>query len=247
MTFTQFAESVELLSKKEIDKVKLISFYFQTIDKEHQITIDDISEYFEKLGIHKPNKSRLHKNLLSSKEFVRGKSSYHFRLHTKVFSLLNEQYASVFEEKKSEAVTLSTDGLVLSKELYKSSRKYLENLGNQINASYENNIFDGCAVLMRRLFEILLIHSYENLKIDAEIRDGTGNYRMLGDIVNNAKTNVKLGLSRNTRDSLDNIRELGNFSAHKIYYNAKKYDIDRAILNFRACIEELLYLSGIRK
>lgn len=35
------------------------------------------------------------------------------------------------------------------------------------------NIFDGCAVLMRRLEEVLLILSYAHLKIEAASKDGT--------------------------------------------------------------------------
>jgi Domain of unknown function (DUF4145) len=247
MDLFKFAEAVDLFSKSELEKVKLILLYYQKEDKEFQITIDDIISYFETLGMHKPNKTRLRKNIISSREFVRGKSPEHYQLHIKIFSSLFASYSTIIYKQKSEEIKFSSDGLVLNKDLYKKSRTYIINLADQINASYENNIFDGCAVLMRRLFEILLIHSYENKRLDSLIRDNSGNYKMLVDIVNNAKTNSKLGLSRNTRESLNLFRELGNFSAHKIYYNAKKNDIDRVVFNYRVCIEELLYISGIKK
>ncbi len=116
----------------------------------------------------------------------------------------------------------------------------------QINCSYENNIFDGCAVLMRRLLEILLILSYQEFGIDAAIKDASGNYKMLNPIIDNAVNNTSLGLSRNTKEHLDTFRKLGNFSAHKIYYNAKKKSIDQVMLDYRATIEELLYKSKLR-
>lgn len=247
MTFNQFACYVNLFSLSELEKVKLIIFYFQNNDREFQISINEISDYFDSLGMHKPNKTRLRNNIISSREFVRGKNPDYFRLHIKTFSSLFDLYSPILNEGNKEEIKITSDGLVLHKELYEKSRTYLINLANQINASYEHNIFDGCAVLMRRLFEILLIHSYENKQLSSLIKDSSGNYKMLVDIVNNAKTNSQLGLSRNTRDSLDEFRELGNFSAHKIYFNAKKNDIDRIILNYRACIEELLYISEIKK
>ncbi|UZJ79444.1 DUF4145 domain-containing protein [Fictibacillus sp. KU28468] len=247
MDIHSFSTAVDLFSKNEVEKVKLISFYYQSMEKEFQFTIDEMSDLFDNLGMHRPNKSRLQKKLIYLKDFVRGTSKNHFRLHIKVLASLKAEQSFVFDDVKSEEIKLNSDGLVIPKELYQNTRRYLINLSDQINASYENNIFDGCAVLMRRLFEILLIHSYEHKELDSEIKDVLGNYRMLVDIVNNAKTNSKLGLSRNTKDSLDDFRELGNFSAHKVFFNARKTDIDRVVLNYRATIEELLYKSGIRK
>lgn len=100
---------------------------------------------------------------------------------------------------------------------------------------------------MRRLLEICLIHSYENLGIDEAIKDLAGNHKLLSDIVADAKTNSRLSLSRNTKLCLDDFRAIGNFSAHKIYYSAKKSDIRKVIIEYRATIEELLYKSGIKK
>ena len=49
---------------------------------------------------------------------------------------------------------------------------------------------------MRRLFEVVLVLSYQALDIDDEIKDISGNgYLMLEGIVNNAKNNKTLKLS----------------------------------------------------
>ena len=66
------------------------------------------------------------------------------------------------------------DGSILPEPDYKSTRGYIESLAKQMNASYEHNLFDGCAVLMRRLVEILLVLSCRNLHIEAEIQDQRG-------------------------------------------------------------------------
>lgn len=45
----------------------------------------------------------------------------------------------------------------------------------------------------------------------------------------------------------DVFRQLGNFSAHKIQYNANRKDIDNVQLRYRVTIEDLLYAAGIKK
>ena len=92
------------------------------------------------------------------------------------------------------------DGTILPPVLYEKTRGFIESLAKQINRSYEENIFDGCAVLMRRLEEVaLLIMSYEHSKIELAIKDASGNYVMLERIVTDAANNATLGLGRNTR------------------------------------------------
>lgn len=101
--------------------------------------------------------------------------------------------------------------------------------------------------MIRRVFEILLIESFKELKIEDQIKDSNGNYVMLEKICNNAKVNLTLNLSRNTKESLDQIRDLGNFAAHKITYNTRKSDIDKTYSSIRTCFEELYYKAGLKK
>lgn len=241
-SLTGFTKKTELLNKKEIDKVVLLAFYHQNGQDGFEFTVDSVCEWFETLDLHRPNKSRLRQNLKSSRSFLKGQHEDSFRLHAKESSSLYKKYP--FLGDKSEDIE-ATD-TILPTLLYENTRGYIESLSKQINASYENNIFDGCAVLMRRLLEICLIHSYENQGIDSDIKDSQGNFKMLSDIISNALRNPKLSLSRNTKSCLEDFRAIGNYSAHKIYYNAKRADISKVRLDFRATIEELLYKSGIR-
>ncbi len=239
---SRFIEKTELLAKSEFDKVRLLAFYYQNWQDSFEFTVDSVCNWFEALGLHKPNQSRLKQNLNKSRSFVKGKEKESFRLHANEVQSFKQSF--LFMVEKTEEI--ETADTILPASLYENTRGYIESLSKQINASYENNIFDGCAVLMRRLLEVCLILSYENQGIDAEIKS-QGNYKMLSDIVSNAIGNPKLSLSRDTKSCLEDFRAIGNFSAHKIYYNAKKADIRKVILEYRAAIEELLYKNGIRK
>ena len=116
----------------------------------------------------------------------------------------------------------------------------------QINASYEHNLFDACAVLMRRLLEVLLIHSYQHRSLESKILAPEGSFKELKAIIADATSTGDLALSRNTKTCLDSFRVLGNFAAHKITYNTTRDDIKNIALDFRATVEELLYKAGLR-
>lgn len=210
--------------------------------EESEFSIDDVLSCFDKLHFSKPNISRLKRNIKGSKDIVAGGSSGQLKLHAKKITAMDAEYPQI----KDESEEVISDDVILPSALFQGTRGYVESLSRQINASYDHNIFDGCAVLMRRLLEILLIHSYENLGVESEIKDVSGNYKMLNHIVKNAKINSKLSLSRNTKDAIDDFRVVGNFSAHKIFYNAKRRDISKISSEYRAAIEELLYKSGIK-
>ena len=242
MNLLKFAKTVELNKKKELEKVIYIAFFYQSSDKEFKFSIDDVLSWFDKLDYSMPNKSRLKASISKSSKIVK-KGSDDFRLHSNTVSILEKELPEI--ATKSEEII--SDDIIIPAALYTNTRGFIESLSMQINSSYENNIYDGCAVLMRRLLEICLILSYEKIKIESEIQDSNGNYKMLEGIVTNAVNNIVLKLSRNSKTCIEDFRELGNFSAHKIYYNAKRKDVEKVIFNYRATIEELLYKAEIKK
>lgn len=121
----------------------------------------------------------------------------------------------------------------------------VKSLCKQINASYENNLYDCTAVVMRRLLESLLVLCYQNANIESEIMDKNGFYHISLDKMN-AEQNKTLALSANTRKEMALFKDLGNYSAHKIWYNCTQQDIKPHIFKYRVIIEELMYKAGIK-
>ncbi len=136
---------------------------------------------------------------------------------------------------------------ILPFELYRGKREQVTRICDQINKAYYFGIYDGCAVLMQRLIEMLLVLSYINYKIEDEIKDADGNYKDLSIIVANAKSNKVLGLTRNAKEYLEPFREKGNWSAHNYFFHARQKDIKPFQPHFRTLVEELLYKAGIIK
>lgn len=148
-----------------------------------------------------------------------------------------------------EGITsVQQSGTILPDALYNGLQSNIQSLCKQINASYENNLFDCTAVIMRRLLESLLVLCYQNSGIEADIMDKSGLYHIsLDKMIKNAEQNTTLAFSANTRREMALFKDLGNYSAHKIWYNCTQQDIKPHILKYRTIIEELMYKSGTKK
>lgn len=242
MKLDTFAKVAGIVDQTEVEKVRLIAYFHHKTSGVRDFSMDDVCAWFEKLHLHQPNVTRLKGRIEKSKSFVRGSNAGAWKLHATDLDELQGLFPGITSH--SEEVE-STD-CILPRPLYENTRGFIELLSRQINASYEYNIFDGCAVLMRRLVEVLLILAYEHNHIELEIQDGNGQYVPLERIVINAKNHTKLKLARDTKTMLDELRTLGNFAAHKIYFNCRRSDLQRVAGNYRATVEELLYKSGIR-
>ena len=84
-------------------------------------------------------------------------------------------YAVLWEDN----ITIDSDSELIDEQKFVGKRKYLDQLIYQINHSYANNCYDAAAVLMRRLFEVLLVLSYQNYGIDVyfnEKRNGISSF-----------------------------------------------------------------------
>jgi hypothetical protein len=139
-----------------------------------------------------------------------------------------------------------TDQPVLPHSLFRNTRGYIERIVHQINSTYSTTCYDACAVMVRRLVEVLIIEAFEHHGLQDRIKDSRGEYKMLGDLVPAAQAE-QWSLGRRTKTALDTLKTIGDQSAHSRRYNAKREYIDAIVVDLRTAAEELLYLSGLRK
>jgi len=134
---------------------------------------------------------------------------------------------------------------ILPFDLYKGKRQNIESIADQINKSFFYGIYDGTAVLMRRLVEMLLILSFKEIGQEDRIKGSDGNYLQLSQIINEAIQNKNLDLSRNSKVYLGLFKEKGDLSAHNPFHITLKRDIELLQPKFRHLVQELLYKAGI--
>lgn len=132
-------------------------------------------------------------------------------------------------------------------DLYKGTPLIIKSVADQINKSYYFGICDGCAVLMRRFIEMLLILTFKNFNIENEILDAAGDYLHLSQIIKKATANTTIHLSRNAKEYLGLFRDKGDLSAHNPFHHALTKDLELVQPKFRHLVEELLNKAGIVK
>lgn len=122
-------------------------------------------------------------------------------------------------------------------------RGYLERVANQINGSYEQGWYDGCAVMMRRLLETLIIEVFEGFGVPERIQNANGDFLYLSDLVSAVVNQKEWNLGRNTKQALPRLKSLGDQSAHSRRFVAHREDVDKVQNDFRLVVQELAYLA----
>ena len=135
---------------------------------------------------------------------------------------------------------------VLPHALVSGTRGYIERVVFQINGCYENGWFDGCAVMMRRLVETLIIESFEAHGIAAKIQNANGDFVQLSDLIRLTLAEQSWNLDRNSKKALPKLKDIGDKSAHGRRYNAHREDIDKVSVDFRVVCQDLIYLAGLK-
>jgi len=125
-------------------------------------------------------------------------------------------------------------------------RGYLIKVVNQINGCYEQGWYDGCAVMMRRMIETLIIECFEKHQIADEIKDPSrGEFYMLKELIDKLLGQQHFNLGRLAKKGLNNLKVIGDMSAHGRRYNAHREDIDKVAQEFRIACQELIYIAQL--
>ncbi|MGA2201560.1 MAG: DUF4145 domain-containing protein [Terriglobales bacterium] len=114
-------------------------------------------------------------------------------------------------------------------------RKVLE----EANRCFAENCPNACAAMLRRLVESLIIEAFEAHKIEARIKDSTGEYLELKALIGKATADADLKLSRNTKSALPNLKFLGDLSVHSRRNLIRGDDLKGIRNDARGAIEEL--------
>ena len=135
---------------------------------------------------------------------------------------------------------------VLPTSLARGTRGYIERIVNQINGTYEKGWFDSCAVMIRRLIETLIIEVFEHHNIASKIKNPSGDFLYLNDLIDSVISESTWNLGRGTKTSLRKLKNIGDKSAHSRRFNARRWDIEKIVDELRTASEELLYLAFLK-
>lgn len=244
MDIKEFAKQASVVTTTgQLDRLKLLAFFCLKTRNQETFTVGDAIGWFDEVGLPKPNATILRTRLGKSRVFVGGKTRGIFRLHPVQVARLEQVYPD-FESTDTAEARID---IVLPRDLLENTRGFVEGLSKQINLSFESGIYDGCAMLMRHLLEILLVLAFRELGLEQYITDTDGGYVKLKKIIDLAVASPVLKLSKTTKKYLSEFHELGNLSAHSVEFNCRKSDIANRALAYRVIIEELTYRAALKK
>jgi hypothetical protein len=140
----------------------------------------------------------------------------------------------------------SNTQVVVPRSLVRGTRGYIEKVANQVNGCYENGWYDACAVMLRRLIETLIIEAFEKHSIAHRIKNPQGDFLYLRDLITCSLGETAWNLSRNCKQALPKLKDIGDKSAHSRRYVAQRGDLEPLLSDVRLVVQELIFLAGLK-
>jgi len=241
MDYITFLKKVSKLDLTRAGQAIALLWFYRQNQLYDERSVSELADDLFNGGLGRPNVTLLKKDLQKSPITVKGKRINTFQINVKYLDDLDNTYGQ-FIDVKNISVTSS----VLDFDMVKGTRRYIEKIVFQINGSYDFGFYDGCAVLIRRLLESLMIEVFISKSITQEIKSG-GVFLGLEQLINKINLHTEFNLGRKSGKHMTAIKEIGDNAAHDRVYITQKQDIDEIKKDTRVLIQELLFLSGIIK
>ena len=143
-------------------------------------------------------------------------------------------------ENAGAASTLSSLAPFIPNDLIEDRHYILKRVLWEINRSYDAACYNSCAAMVRRLTESLIVEAFEHHNIANKIKRD-GNYVEFSALIGMAIAEPKLGLTRNTKRVLPELKFFGDLGAHNRKALVRKDDLDRFHQAIRSAVEELAH------
>lgn len=135
---------------------------------------------------------------------------------------------------------------VIPHSVVRGTRGYIEKLVHQVNGCYERGWYDACAVMVRRLVEVVIIEAFEEHGIASKIQNKDSDFLYLSELIDAALGEPRWNLGRNTKRALPKLKGVGDRSAHSRRFTAHLKDIEKNIDDLRDVVQEFIYLAGLK-
>lgn len=212
---------------------EMISYFFYYLSNENQNSVapTQIKECFKTLCVPPHSNISAYLSSQNGKLFLKDKKGQ--------YKMTRSNFKSISEKLNSKPEINASNELI-DLEIFSHSRGYIEKIAEQMNACYDNALYDGCLVLMRKLIETLIIECFERYGARDEIQGANGNYFYFSDLIVQMEKSTKWSTSRNFNENISIIKNLGDLSAHNRRFLAKKTDIDPKKMSLRQICQELI-------
>lgn len=237
MEISQFIKRLLEAKRSEIDVAVGILWMCHNTNPGH-LSAKEISDAIRDVGGATINASRL-KTRLKADARVVSRSGDKFQINARHLPDLDRSFSEF-----SGPMRPKNSGSVLDVSTFAHSRKYIQNIVWQINASYDQALFDCCAVMCRRLFETLVIDAFDHQNCLKDITGKNGEIFPLSGLISVLKSQNAFRIGRQVKAAADNLKNIGDWSAHSRTFIARQGHIDKISSDLSVSTMELLHLAG---
>lgn len=221
----------------ETDIAIVVAWFILETKGVASVSVSEVSKFISDRHVRpQVNGSRL-KARLKARRDVSITASGEIAVPLRTRSALHSGYGSFL----APAMATVVDSILVRDE-FALERPYVRRLVEEINGCRQYNFLDGCAVLMRRLMEVLVIEAYEKVDRGTSIR-GPDGYFPLSSLIGEITSGKDFRLSRSSPRALERCKAIGDTAAHSRNYITKAIDIDEYSAEYRRLIDELRHLE----
>jgi len=242
--FEEFCELVKNLKKSNAEKALAVLWYFDHEKPGSKKSAGELTKLLMDHHIGTPNQTAL--VIAIGKTKLANKDRRGFCLRPGSRKIIRDWFPELAEAQPRMDHAFG----YLPEPVWKDTRGYVEKLCRELNGTFKNGYYNSAAVMLRKLLETLIIESYEFLKREQEIKDESGEFLMLRDLVERAcgeGLHQGLGIGRDSKRALKDARDIGNWSAHARRFSANPHDLTKFQSGIRLLVEELISISNLQK
>jgi len=189
---------------------------------------------YEEAGYPHINRKRENDKLRKDKRTTSSDKGRSFKIQIRAVKSLDELLVTLLDQKP-----LPNSSTLFDPDDFKNTRGYILNVIQQINLSYDFELYDCCAVMIRRLLETLIIEMYEKLERADELKNNDGHFLMFSGLLSYVKNDKKINIGRQTIQGLDGFKKIADSSAHNRRFIATRKIVDDKIDGVKLAIVEL--------
>jgi hypothetical protein len=245
ISLAEFCEVVKKLERSNAEKALAVLWYHDRQKSDVAMTSGQLTKVLTDYHVGTPNATQLAEAIRKTK--LAGDSKSGFSLKPGSRKVIHDWLPAGIDGMQP-AMDHSTG--YLSDAVWIGTRGYIESVCKQLNGCFRAAYYDAASVMLRRLMETLVIEAYEHLKRESEIKDGDGNYFMLKHLVERANgrpPHPGLNLGRDAKKNLEDVKALGDKSAHNRRFVAHAPDLVNIQSGVRTAVQELIQIANLKK
>lgn len=241
MELKQFCTNLKSLELNHTEKALSILWFHDEGNPDVIMSAGGLGKIIFEMGLGNPHTTQLRGQIKKTRKCIESKKGFRLKEFSRaeIRDLLHPILGATNPN-------VDQDLGYLPRDVWKNTETYIEKVCTQLNGCFQFEFYDAASVMLRRLFETLIIECYEYLGRQTEIQNN-GNYFMLKDLVNRATDAKGLAIGRDSKKSLVAVKELGDRSAHTRKYNAVKADLEKVQSLVRVGVDELIVVANLRK